>query len=1275
MKKKNNLLARAAMTLLFAVLSSVWAWAATDVVTVGSAQWNLASLPLNTNWKYFVSQQIYTNAEVGTAKKISAIAFNTTNGPVTRNIDIYMTHTTKSTFDNGNDLVPVSTADIVFSGNITFAAGQWNTIEFDKLFAYNGSQNLLITIKDNTGTATGYADLKNYTFDASMQGISAYSDGSDINPTNMVLGDASSSYSNSKSQIKFFSTNYPTPYKLAVAGVTDNSAQIQCSLRGDATEWNLQYREVGTSGWTTVNNITTRSRSIEGLTTATQYEAQVQGVFDGGNMSDWTNSITFTTSCCPVDSQVDLLYKLDSWNGWKNFAVQIVDAETGIEMALLRSPTRGLAEGTITLCCGHTYNVNWIYDEEQSDYYDQLTFSLLFQPGDEFYTMNYGEAPQENKKLTEFIMDCDDYCAPMPRNLEVDDVFFNGATLSFTSFTPTGKIAYSTEADFNPATATNVQNITFDAAGHGVSEGSANGGEVSYRLNGLDPQTDYYVAIQSISTAQPYDEGGHSRWTKPVKVTTGPEEAPIDNVSVISEGSTKTQVGWTEKGKETKHNVYIRQQTVTGTPVDGSQIQFFNLVKEDGATFENWGGGEYASRAGSEETSKWAVVTGMPENSVLKVTTKEGDTETNMTNTKGRATEVFSSGAEKQENDGSDVEALREEIKTKITNLKKVRDDGKKLSKKQWREKYREYKKKLSDWDDAEEGSAEEKALEEQIKSFKRELGLDKKNVRKAVKRGTNSGYKAYKKARKKRNRASGSESEYFIWFNHEEGVGYFNISDLEIVTEENWGDWTAYPDVTGASYTFENLTPGTTYEVMIEPVYDDGTTGPEESIVFTTLGEKTDPIEKIFSVSDGKRVQFAKGNLQHRGDSYEGVWSLANKQYEMIGENNVKTYSNSGISQPADNIDLFCWSTSSTRYGLSSYYRDFYKDEENTWTYFHDDLADWGTNPEIIDAIGAGWSTLNKDEWNYLLNERPYAAQRRAFATVAGVKGLILLPDTWTLSAPASTYTSAEWTTMEEAGAVFLPAAGKMTVVYNPDSYGPNTTFTSGSYYWTSSPTDGAPNLASVLTFNDTKASISDQSRRTYSAVRLAKCTELRVTTAASGFTTLVSTETLDFSNVEGLTAYIATNVDNGSDQVTLKSIGVVPANTPIVVKGESDTKYRVSTTVTTATPPAGNLLRGSATKSVELAEGAAYILSGGKFCKNAAGTMPAGKAYLPAAVTTSNARTLIMSFDGNTTAIRTLEVEEEPIRMGIYNLQGQRVKTPGKGLYIINGKKVIIK
>ena len=137
-----------------------------------------------------------------------------------------------------------------------------------------------------------------------------------------------------------------------------------------------------------------------------------------------------------------------------------------------------------------------------------------------------------------------------------------------------------------------------------------------------------------------------------------------------------------------------------------------------------------------------------------------------------------------------------------------------------------------------------------------------------------------------------------------------------------------------------------------------------------------------------------------------------------------------------------------------------------------------------------------------------------------------------------------------------------------------------------------------------------------------------------------------------------------------------MVPANTPIVLKGEPSTTYALKTSFTTATPPAANLLKGSATESIELADGEAYILSDGKFYRNNAGIMPAGKAYLPATAVASGVRQIKIVFDDETTVIRTLNIDDTPTRIiSIYNLQGQRVMKPGKGIYIINGKKVFIK
>ena len=45
-----------------------------------------------------------------------------------------------------------------------------------------------------------------------------------------------------------------------------------------------------------------------------------------------------------------------------------------------------------------------------------------------------------------------------------------------------------------------------------------------------------------------------------------------------------------------------------------------------------------------------------------------------------------------------------------------------------------------------------------------------------------------------------------------------------------------------------------------------------------------------------------------------------------------------------------------------------------------------------------------------------------------------------------------------------------------------------------------------------------------------------------------------------------------------------------------------------------------------------------------------------------------------GNTTGVENVKAESGKVE-DIYDLQGRKVDTPSKGLYIINGKKVLIK
>ena len=151
MTRQTNFWARAAMTLLLAVLCSVGAWAQSNVVSVGKTTYGHSYLPSYPNVRYSTSQQIYTSSEIGKAGQITSIAFYNYDTGSERNYDIYLSHTSKTAFSSTTDWIKVAESNKVFSGMVWLTQGEWTVIDLDTPFQYDGSQNLLLTIDDNTG--------------------------------------------------------------------------------------------------------------------------------------------------------------------------------------------------------------------------------------------------------------------------------------------------------------------------------------------------------------------------------------------------------------------------------------------------------------------------------------------------------------------------------------------------------------------------------------------------------------------------------------------------------------------------------------------------------------------------------------------------------------------------------------------------------------------------------------------------------------------------------------------------------------------------------------------------------------------------------------------------------------------------------------------------------------------------------------------------------------------------------------------------------------------
>lgn len=192
-------------------------------------------------------------------------------------------------------------------------------------------------------------------------------------------------------------------------------------------------------------------------------------------------------------------------------------------------------------------------------------------------------------------------------------------------------------------------------------------------------------------------------------------------------------------------------------------------------------------------------------------------------------------------------------------------------------------------------------------------------------------------------------------------------------------------------------------------------------------------------------------------------------------------------------------------------------------------------------------------------------------------------------------------------------------------------------------------------------------------------------VTLPSSGYATFASDYALDFANATGVKAYYATNdvVDDG--KINMKLIeGPVPAGTGLFLQKVGEKAVSIPVVASSTTDMSANLLKrgtGAAVKSVE--DGVTcYVLanptSGIGFYKLNTTTgveVATNKAYLELPASKKASRLAFVFDDGEATGIKNVAPVYAENEDAIYNLSGQRVSQPKKGLYVVGGKKVMIK
>ena len=146
------------LVLLVAAVSGAWAKTVTIVEITGNTSSEQVAIPVNFIWNFGENQMILTADEIGTAGDIMSVAYKRSSegsgNLQTRNIDIYMKHVSVDSYTSNADWIAVSASDLVFSGEHDFitTGNDFQAIELQTPFAYNGTDNLLICINDKTGS-------------------------------------------------------------------------------------------------------------------------------------------------------------------------------------------------------------------------------------------------------------------------------------------------------------------------------------------------------------------------------------------------------------------------------------------------------------------------------------------------------------------------------------------------------------------------------------------------------------------------------------------------------------------------------------------------------------------------------------------------------------------------------------------------------------------------------------------------------------------------------------------------------------------------------------------------------------------------------------------------------------------------------------------------------------------------------------------------------------------------------------------------------------------
>ena len=220
---------------------------------------------------------------------------------------------------------------------------------------------------------------------------------------------------------------------------------------------------------------------------------------------------------------------------------------------------------------------------------------------------------------------------------------------------------------------------------------------------------------------------------------------------------------------------------------------------------------------------------------------------------------------------------------------------------------------------------------------------------------------------------------------------------------------------------------------------------------------------------------------------------------------------------------------------------------------------------------------------------------------------------------------------------------------------------------------TSGLNAKTTTITFSNSNSSNNRYACLTHFTVTLRAATDITLTACGGrSYATLFLSDGVTIT--EDVKAYKISL--NGEWAVPVELGQEIPASTPVMLCSETaKTSAKAIYNGSATADVGGNLLAGNSVK--QHVDG--YVLNivegvPGFYKLSASGKLNANRAYLPTSVVTGNVKGFAFNWDIED-GMETTVPGVQSLDKAVYDLSGRRIEKPTRGVYIVNGKKVVVK